>query len=413
MKKILDILPWMPWPLKSGGNQAVFNALKACQHDVKYYLLFPCDKGAENLAMNIDGLKRALPEVELLPFKFENRQNFFMHVANVLYRVFGNKEKMQLEKDLHNMIFNPFGFPVNFYDSIPQIIAENNIDIVQCEFLPPLELIYELTKIPGVKTVYVHHELRFIRNEQYLRSIGKEDSFYYKVFTDSLKQREIAALNEYDNVTTLSEMDSQFLKAEGVCTNITASFSIVDNIYKKTEVAPQLKALSFIGGESHQPNYEGITWFLNEVWPKVLEKYPSLQLQIIGSWKDSTKQVFEGKYSNLKFLGFVDDLSGALSGTALIVPLNIGSGIRMKIIEAAFMGVPVISTTIGAGGLPFENNRDILIRDTPESLSDAIISLEDYNERARLSEAIYNKANESLSLESLRKNRLSIYNNLQ
>lgn len=412
MKKILDILPWMPWPLKSGGNQAVFNALKACQHDVKYYLLFPCDKGNVNLAKNVEELKNALPEVELLPFKFENSQNFFIHVANVLCRVFGKKEKMQLEKDQHNMVFNPFGFPVNFYDSIPQIIAEKNIDIVQCEFLPPLELIYELKKIRGINTVYVHHELRFIRNEQYLRSIGKEDSFYYKVFTDSLRQREIAALNEYDNVTTLSEMDSQLLKAEGVNTKITASFSIVDNIYKKTEVAPQLKALSFIGGESHQPNFEGITWFLDEVWPKVLEKDSSLQLQIVGSWKDSTKQVFESKYSNVKFLGFVDDLSEALSGTVLIVPLNIGSGIRMKIIEAAFMGVPVISTTIGAGGLPFENNQDILIRDDAEDLVDAIVSLKNYKERVRLSEAIYNKANESLSLESLRKNRLSIYSSL-
>ena len=412
MKKILDILPWMPWPLKSGGSQAVFNALKACQQDVKYYLLFPCYLGAENLAKNIEGLKKALPEVELLPYKYEDRQNFFMHVANVLYRVFGNKEKMQLEKNRHNMVFNPFGFPVDFYDSIPQIIAEKQIDIVQCEFLPPLELIYELKKIRCVKTVYVHHEIRFIRNEQYLHSIGKEDSFYYNMFADSLKQREIAALNEYDNVTTLSQMDAQLLKTEGVTTRITASFSIVDNVYKKTEVASQLRSLSFIGGESHQPNFEGITWFLNEVWPKALEKDPSLQLQIIGSWKDNTKQAFEGKYSNVKFLGFVDDLSEALSGTALIVPLNIGSGIRMKIIEAAFMGIPVISTTIGAGGLPFENNQDILIRDDAEGLVDAIFSLKNYKERFRLSEAIYNKANECLSLESLRKNRLSIYNSL-
>lgn len=412
MKKILDILPWMPWPLKSGGNQAVFNALKACQHDVKYYLLFPCDSYNQNLSNNIEGLKRALPAVELLPFKYEQSQNFFLHVANVLHRVFGPKDKLRLEKDCNSMSFNPFGYPVEFYDSIPDIIADNNIEIVQCEFLPPLELVYELKKIKGIKTVYVHHELRFIRNEQFLRSIEKENSFYYKVFSDSLKQREIAALNEYDNVTTLSEMDSNILRNEGVKTNISASFSIVDNIYKKTEVKRELKALSFIGGESHQPNFEGITWFLDVAWPMALEKDSSLQLQIIGNWKDSTKKEFENKYKNVKFLGFVDDLSEALEGSVLIVPLNIGSGIRMKIIEAAFMGIPVISTTIGAGGLPFENDQDILIRDDAKSFVNAIMSLKNYDERVKFSESIYRKANECLSLESLRKNRLSIYNSL-
>ncbi len=402
----------MPWPLKSGGSQAAFNALKACQHDVKYFLYFPCDSQNPNLSSSIEGLKNALPGVELLPFKYDQSQSFFLHVANVLHRVFGPKEKLSLEKDCNSMVFNPFGYPVEFYDSIPGIIAGNDIEIVQCEFLPPLELVYELKKIKGIKTVYVHHELRFIRNEQFLRSIGKENSFYYKNFSDSLKQREIAALNEYDNVTTLSEMDSIILRNEGVKTNISASFSIVDNIYKKTEVKEELKALSFIGGESHQPNFEGITWFLDVVWPMALEKDPSLKLQIIGNWKDSTKKEFENKYKNVKFLGFVDDLSEALEGSVLIVPLNIGSGIRMKIIEAAFMGVPVISTTIGAGGLPFENNQDILIRDDAKSFVDAIITLRDYQKRVKFSESIYSKANECLSLESLRKNRLSIYNSL-
>lgn len=133
----------------------------------------------------------------------------------------------------------------------------------------------------------------------------------------------------------------------------------------------------FIGGLDNPCNREGILWFLNEIWDEVLNIVPEAQLLIAGSGKSaSIIKESANKKSNVKFLGYVEDINPLYQqSTCTVVPLRSGSGTRLKIVEAFSFGMPVVSTSIGAEGLPVENNKDLIIADDSKAFARGIASI--------------------------------------
>ena len=131
--------------------------------------------------------------------------------------------------------------------------------------------------------------------------------------------------------------------------------------------------LGFIGALYYHPNLDGVVWFVNEVLPIVLQRFPGLRARIVG------KPPAEGTscvHPNVDWLGFVDDVGSEMSTwTASIVPLRIGGGTRIKILEALSRRCPVVSTTVGAYGLMLEHGRHLLIADTAEDFAECCIRL--------------------------------------
>ena len=148
---------------------------------------------------------------------------------------------------------------------------------------------------------------------------------------------------------------------------------------------------------------------MKNCWSDLLSIYPDCRLRIFGEWDDNKKGLIRDQFHNIEFMGFVDDLSEMVKDSIFIVPLNIGSGIRMKILEAARLGVPVVSTTIGAEGLPVRNGENILIADTPADFVDAIVRLQDPVLRNKLVIELQRVVKSRYSVEALRENRKAIY----
>ena len=96
----------------------------------------------------------------------------------------------------------------------------------------------------------------------------------------------------------------------------------------------------------------------------------------------------------------------------MIVPVRIGSGIRMKILEAASVGAPVVSTTIGAEGLPMRNGEHLFIADSPEEFVDSIIKLQDRDIRTRFVRNANEIVKRHYSFDVFKKNRLAIYDSV-
>ena len=134
----------------------------------------------------------------------------------------------------------------------------------------------------------------------------------------------------------------------------------------------------FVGTMTWAPNNEGIIWFLKNVMPKCkdIEKY---ELTIVGKNPSQSVTDLAKEYSNVHVLGYVDNLEDVYENSdVLVVPLLVGSGQRVKIIEAFARGYGVISTTIGAEGLVYKNNETIVIADTPEEFKRAIDKCHDH-----------------------------------
>ena len=302
-------------------------------------------------------------------------------------------------------VFSMDASKVDFVQFVNSCIEKYDIDIVQMEMCSCLPFVLTLPR--KVKKIFVHHELRFVVNELFLRSKGKTS--YRQAVADMSKMQEIGLLNKCDAVITLSEIDKEKLYDAGVYVPIHSSVAVVNTDSAPTNPNNSYNVLTFVGPASHEPNYIGVKWFLENCWERLLEKDPSYILKIIGNWSDDKRAEINQNYKNVRFLGFVPNLADELNNTIMIVPITVGSGIRMKILEAASLGVPFVSTAVGAEGLPFENGVDCLKGDTPEEFVDAILKMRDNSLRVEFAKKANKLVKEKYSMDALRKNRLEIY----
>jgi hypothetical protein len=143
----------------------------------------------------------------------------------------------------------------------------------------------------------------------------------------------------------------------------------------RVKALPDTKNLLFLGFLSFHPNTIAADHLIEDIWPTVLSSLPDARLLIAGArpeWLASYKKEPKG----VTFVGFVDDLERLYDEVAVVCcPILYGSGTRIKILEAAAHGKPVVSTTIGAEGIDLKDGEEILLRDDPKSFAEACIRL--------------------------------------
>jgi len=137
---------------------------------------------------------------------------------------------------------------------------------------------------------------------------------------------------------------------------------------------PREASLLFFGSLFYEPNRDGIEWLCREIWPSVAASYPGAHLDVVGLGGDRLAEVYSS--DTVTFHGFVDDLDPLISrAAALVVPLRIAGGTRIKILEAWAKGLPVVSTTIGAEGLETRQGDTLLLADDAASFAQRCVFL--------------------------------------
>lgn len=404
MLKLLCIIGNV-YPPRTGGDQAVFNALKLLQKYVNLHI-FVVEK------INIDRYKEVLTDCTISFFdqskrdRYETIHQIALRFKKILQKI-GHVENSAKERELEltvNLERN-----ANLYLAINRYIKANKIDIVQLEF--GTSLFWAEGIVEQVKKVYVQHEIQYVVHEQRL---PQSANAMQKMHLGIEKNREIAMMNAYNAVITLSESDKQKLIKDGVKVPIYASFAKTQSReYSSNYNNIKDINLVFVGPEAHTPNINGLKWFLDKVWELILLQHPNIQLHIIGQWKNKTKSNWELKYKNIFFDGFVNDLGSAMRNNILIVPIREGSGIRMKILEAASIGITFVSCTVGVEGLGFENGKNCFVTDDPNIFADDInYLLSNHLCLHKLSEAAYRYAKETFSDERFINSRLLCYKNI-
>lgn len=414
-KKILFVLPFKPYPLTTGGAQAIFNGIDVVKDELDVYVTFEAvaaDKEA------VSRLKSLLSEkVKVLPYFVPKSISKKVTLRQRFYRPLFKTEK-RLRK-MAGYDFTPIRIPhrswlieelfpkkLAFAKYVMNLVGEYDIGIVQCEML--CNITFGLVLPERVRKVFVHHELGWVVHELELQGL-KGDDFEQRMWLEYYKTCEVALLNTYDDIITLSTIDTQKLLDAGVKSTIHTSMAVVNTLANRRVTTEDGNVLSFIGPESNLPNIVGIKWFLDKVWGKLRQVDPSYKLQIIGKWNLEHVSEMISEHENVRYLGFVDDLPSVLKDTVMIVPITIGSGIRMKILEAASMGVPFVTTSVGTEGIPVEDGIHCLIADTPESFLNAILKMKDAGLRMKVAENANRLVAEHFTLDVLRRSRLEIY----
>jgi glycosyltransferase involved in cell wall biosynthesis len=136
------------------------------------------------------------------------------------------------------------------------------------------------------------------------------------------------------------------------------------------------RRLVFCGGMDYLPNADGVRWFLTDCWPRLVERNPALELLVVGRHPPPDLAQFGDR--RVRFTGRVEDVREAVaSGDFSIVPLRIGGGTRLKILESLALQRAVVSTRVGAEGLELENGTQILLADSAEEFCAAVQTLLD------------------------------------
>ena len=148
------------------------------------------------------------------------------------------------------------------------------------------------------------------------------------------------------------------------------------------------QTISFIGRMDYYPNQECMSRFCEQVWPLLRQQRPAMQLLIVGADPSPAMRKL-GDLPGVTVTGSVPDVRPFIRKSALMVaPLNIARGTQNKILEAMAMGVPVVTSTIAAGGVDAQSEEHFLVADTPQDYAQAVLRIVDNpQERSRLSAA--------------------------
>ena len=177
-----------------------------------------------------------------------------------------------------------------------------------------------------------------------------------------------------DRCVLVSSEEADFLASKGIShvSSVWHEFKVQENrrVWESTSGA------IFVGGFRHQPNVEGLVWFIQEVLPIIRKQDPEFQVKVIGSGYPSDFKNFL-TFSNVNFLGSIGDLKPSYATTRMsLVPLFTGAGMKGKLAESLSFGVPVVSTSLGTEGFGFtEELAPVFTRDTPADFAEACLRL--------------------------------------
>jgi polysaccharide biosynthesis protein PslH len=218
------------------------------------------------------------------------------------------------------------------------------------------------------------HNIEYTIWEQYA---SNTTSFFKKKYlqiqTARLKKEELNALKQADLLLPLNAIEGEKLKS----THPNQFYLPITIPAKKIVSNYKTNSYFHLGSMDWLPNVEAITWLLNDIWPKVYLKHPEYKLMLGG--KNFSSQLLKLKGQNN--IQIQEDVSSSEQFMAqngvLVVPLLSGSGVRVKILEALAMGIPVISTAKGAEGINVTDKQNIFIADTVAEFVTAIITIQD------------------------------------
>ena len=124
------------------------------------------------------------------------------------------------------------------------------------------------------------------------------------------------------------------------------------------------------------PNYDGFDWFVKEILPLVIAKYPETKLYVYGGGIPDDYLIPESVRDNVIIKGFVENIWNELADKSIaVIPLRIGSGIRVKILEMLAAGINILTTSIGCEGLEVKDGKELLIADSTREFAEKIINL--------------------------------------
>jgi polysaccharide biosynthesis protein PslH len=350
-------------PLDKGGKLRTWHLMRhlAQRHEITY--LSFADPGTD--AAHMAGMREVCERLELVP------------------RRDARKRSLRFYAGAAASILDPLPYSVGKYrsrryaETLRRLLATSAFDVIVCDFLVPAVNMPRALPCPAV--LFTHN----VESEIWRRHAERQhDPVRRPLFRQQWRRMlrfEGNTLRRFDLVLAVSDTDRDTFQRV-YSSDLRAPIVTVPTGVDTSFFAPRADAhaphhLVFTGSMDWIPNEDAMKHFCHDVLPRVRAQEPDVTLSIVG--REPTPAVQRlAEIAGVEVTGRVADVRDHLARAAVyIVPIRIGGGTRLKIFEAMAMGKAVVSTSIGAEGLPVTHGRDIMIADSPEHFAWSIVTL--------------------------------------
>ena len=354
--KILLLCNKPPYPASEGGPMAmnsIITGLLEAGHQVKVLAVNNEKYNVKEADIPDDYRKKT--DIELIDVDLRVRP------LKALLNLFTNKS-YHVERFISK----------EFKNRLAELLEKEHYDVVQLEMLfmaPYVDTIREHSKAMIVLRAHnVEHKI--------WERIAKETKFFLKRWyinhlTNTLRDYELSALETVDGIAAITRKDAAYFRKYCSKPVIDIPFGVYPEEFTPRFDIEGNPKFYHIGSMNWIPNEEGIRWFIDEVLPKTVEKVPDFMYHLAG--RNMPEWLTTLKDSHVDVVGEVPDAKAFVAANDVaIVPLLAGSGIRIKIIESMAMGKTVITTRVGAEGILYDEEVNLIIAENIAKMVEAI-----------------------------------------
>ena len=367
--KILILSIKLPYPPKDGGAIATMNLATGLANN-----------GVDVTMLSLNTKKHYFPP-EKIPESLKTLINF---------RTVDHNTTIRPLRALLNLLFSrkPYiaerFFNRRFSLELRNLLSSEKFSFVQLEgpyLLQYLPVIREASDVKvSLRAHNVEHEIweRRWRNEK-----NPLTRSYLKNLAKRIRKLETEMIGEVDLLIAISEKDRKKLLSIGKSLQSVTIPTGLDMSDYQPEIPEYDNAICFIGALDWTPNQQGIRWMIKGILPRLVRQNQQITFHIAGR-NAPPGFIHELHHPNIVYHGETDDAKSFMGKfRVMVVPLLTGSGIRIKILEGMAMGLCIVTTTIGAEGIPVEKEKQIIIADHQELFAQKIQMILDNRQVAK------------------------------
>ena len=362
---------------------------------VSTIFLFPQDAGGKIRTCNIlRGMKGGKFEITVFMPATDTELSLWASEIEKIsdrYLCLGPSTGSFLARLKRLMSATPFSVHNNLND-IGQKLLEtalhsNDYDVVVFDFIH--STIYLPPSIFMPTVCFTHNVEAEIFDRHYKVANKPLMKLLWKSQAKKMHRYESKSLKRFDRVVAVSEKDAEYFREVYGQNNVGTVPTVVDlDFFQFNEIPPNNDetplTIVFTGSMDWIANIDGIEYFIQEVWPKVLAKISNSKLVVVGRRPPISLIKMAERHAGIVLTGFVDDIRPYVKNAHIfIIPLRVGGGTRIKAFEAMAMGCPVVSTGIGIEGLDVRADEHFLLRDSAVDMANGIVDLIDNPARRR------------------------------
>jgi glycosyltransferase involved in cell wall biosynthesis len=277
-------------------------------------------------------------------------------------------------------LFSPLPYSVSSHTSVPlraalaRLAREEAIDLWHVEWTPYAQALADL---PGRRVVMAHNVESVIWQRYHETETNPLKRWYIGRQWHKYRRFEREALGRADLTIAVSELDAERFRRDLAVPRVDVVDNGVDTAYfRPTDTPREPATLLFLGSLEWRPNLDGVRQLLDRLYPAVKREIPEARLLLVGRNPPEWLVREAATTAGVELHGNVPDVRPFLArASLLVVPLRIGGGSRLKILEALAAGTPVASTRVGAEGLALEPARHLELAEEVDDLAAPIVQL--------------------------------------